>query len=95
MDLFQFVSLGWLVALVLFFIWLSNSLYILKEWERGAVLRLGRMIPDAKGAGLRLVPMIAGVLIMSIVSGQVITRTGRYRAFPIAGTLPPSRAAAR
>ncbi len=38
-------------------------------------------------AGLRLVPMMVGVLCMSIVSGQVISRTGRYRAFPIAGTL--------
>ncbi len=39
------------------------------------------------GAGLRLVPMMAGVLAMSIVSGQLISRRGRYRAFPIAGTL--------
>jgi EmrB/QacA subfamily drug resistance transporter len=38
------------------------------------------------GAGLRLVPMMVGVVVMSIVSGQIITRTGRYRAFPIAGT---------
>jgi EmrB/QacA subfamily drug resistance transporter len=39
------------------------------------------------GAGLHLVPMMAGVLVMSIVSGQVISRVGRYRMFPIAGTL--------
>ena len=38
------------------------------------------------GSGLRLVPMMAGVLTMSIVSGQLITRTGRYRIFPIIGT---------
>ena len=38
------------------------------------------------GAGLRLIPMMAGLLTMSIVSGQTISRTGRYRAFPIAGT---------
>jgi EmrB/QacA subfamily drug resistance transporter len=38
------------------------------------------------GAGLRLIPMMVGVVVMSIVSGQVISRTGRYRAFPIAGT---------
>jgi regulator of protease activity HflC (stomatin/prohibitin superfamily) len=54
-DLAQSLSLGWLVALVIFVIWIWNSLYIIKEWERGAVLRLGRMIPQAKGAGLRLV----------------------------------------
>jgi regulator of protease activity HflC (stomatin/prohibitin superfamily) len=43
------------VAFVIVLIWIWNSLYIIKEWERGAVLRLGRMIPQAKGAGLRLV----------------------------------------
>ncbi len=38
-------------------------------------------------AGLRLVPMIVGLLLTSIVSGQLISRTGRYRVFPIMGTL--------
>ena len=38
------------------------------------------------GSGLRLVPMMVGVLSMSILSGQLITRTGRYKAFPIIGT---------
>src|SRR5215510_5161297 len=36
-------------------IWFWNSLYIIKEWERGVVLRLGRLLPEAKGAGIRLV----------------------------------------
>ena len=54
MDL-QVLGAGWLILVVLFLIWFWNSLYIIKEWERGAVLRLGRMIPEAKGAGLRLV----------------------------------------
>jgi DNA-binding MarR family transcriptional regulator len=31
--------------------------------------------------------MIVGLLTMSILSGQVISRTGRYRAFPIGGTV--------
>jgi regulator of protease activity HflC (stomatin/prohibitin superfamily) len=43
------------VAVFIFLIWLFNSIYILKEWERGVVLRLGRMLPEAKGAGLQLV----------------------------------------
>ncbi len=51
----EFGYLGPLVVLVVFLIWFWNSIYIIKEWERGAVLRLGRMIPEAKGAGLRLV----------------------------------------
>src|SRR5205085_5871976 len=38
------------------------------------------------GSGLRLLPMIIGLLTTSILSGQLITRTGRYKAFPIVGT---------
>ena len=49
------VGVGWIIAFAVFLIWFWNSLYIIKEWERGAVLRLGRMLPEAKGAGLRLV----------------------------------------
>jgi EmrB/QacA subfamily drug resistance transporter len=37
-------------------------------------------------SGLQLVPVMAGVLVASIASGQIITRTGRYKAWPIAGT---------
>jgi EmrB/QacA subfamily drug resistance transporter len=37
-------------------------------------------------SGLQLLPVMAGLLFTSILSGQVITRTGRYRWFPIAGT---------
>src|SRR5580658_2382855 len=46
---------GTLIALVIFLIWIWNSLYVLKEWERGVILRLGKMSPEAKGAGLRVV----------------------------------------
>jgi EmrB/QacA subfamily drug resistance transporter len=38
------------------------------------------------GSGLQILPLMAGLLITSIASGQLITRTGRYRIFPIAGT---------
>src|ERR1700691_939547 len=44
-----------LIALFIGVIWFWNSLYVLKEWERGVVLRLGRMQPNAKGPGLCLV----------------------------------------
>jgi EmrB/QacA subfamily drug resistance transporter len=37
-------------------------------------------------SGLQLLPVMGGLLFTSILSGQVITRTGRYRWFPIAGT---------
>ena len=38
-------------------------------------------------AGLQLTPMMGGMLITSIISGQIISHFGRYRMFPIAGTL--------
>jgi EmrB/QacA subfamily drug resistance transporter len=37
-------------------------------------------------SGLELLPLILGLLITSIGSGQVIARWGHYRPFPIAGT---------
>ena len=44
-----------LVAIFIFLIWFFNSVFVIKEWERGFVLRLGRMLPTPKSAGLRLV----------------------------------------
>ncbi len=38
------------------------------------------------GAGLRLIPLLGGLVLTSVISGQMISRTGRYKAFPIAGT---------
>jgi EmrB/QacA subfamily drug resistance transporter len=37
-------------------------------------------------SGLRLLPLMAGLLVASIASGRAISRIGRYRVFPIAGT---------
>jgi regulator of protease activity HflC (stomatin/prohibitin superfamily) len=45
------VAIGVLIVLI----WLFNCIYVIKEWERGVVLRLGRMLPEAKGAGLQLI----------------------------------------
>jgi len=41
---------------------------------------------DPTSAGLHLTPMMLGVFVTSIVSGQIISRIGRYRIFPIIGT---------
>jgi EmrB/QacA subfamily drug resistance transporter len=38
------------------------------------------------GSGLQILPLMGGLLITSIGSGQAISRTGRYKPFPIAGT---------
>jgi regulator of protease activity HflC (stomatin/prohibitin superfamily) len=53
--MFEFFGVGTIIIAVFVLIWFWNSLYIIKEWERGVVLRLGRMLPEAKGAGLNLV----------------------------------------
>ncbi|MEA2187481.1 MAG: hypothetical protein QOK16_2492 [Solirubrobacteraceae bacterium] len=37
-------------------------------------------------SGLRMLPLMAGLLIASVTSGRLISRIGRYKAFPIAGT---------
>jgi EmrB/QacA subfamily drug resistance transporter len=37
-------------------------------------------------SGVHLLPMMAGLLFTSVLSGQLITRTGRYKIFPILGT---------
>src|SRR6201996_6233976 len=52
--MFEF-SVGTMVIIVFVLIWFWNSIYVIKEWERGVVLRLGRLLPEAKGAGVRLV----------------------------------------
>jgi EmrB/QacA subfamily drug resistance transporter len=37
-------------------------------------------------SGLRMLPLMAGLLTASIASGRAISRMGRYRVFPITGT---------
>jgi EmrB/QacA subfamily drug resistance transporter len=41
---------------------------------------------DATKAGLLLIPLMAGLLITSVASGQLVSRTGRYKWLPIVGT---------
>jgi regulator of protease activity HflC (stomatin/prohibitin superfamily) len=52
MDFVTILGVGFVV---IFLFWIFNSVYVIKEWERGVILRLGRMQPDPKGAGLQLV----------------------------------------
>ncbi len=37
-------------------------------------------------SGVHMLPMVLGLLIASAASGQIVSRTGHYRVFPIAGT---------
>ncbi|MDA2805095.1 MDR family MFS transporter [Nocardiopsis suaedae] len=41
----------------------------------------------ATESGLMMLPMVAGMLAATITTGRLISSTGRYKAFPIAGTL--------
>ncbi|WP_138894878.1 MFS transporter [Streptomyces chryseus] len=40
----------------------------------------------ATESGLLMLPMMGGVVVASIVSGQLISRTGRYRVYPVVGS---------
>ncbi|UQA95768.1 DHA2 family efflux MFS transporter permease subunit [Streptomyces halobius] len=37
-------------------------------------------------SGVHMLPMVLGMLLSSTGSGQIVSRTGRYKVFPIAGT---------
>ncbi|MDT0393962.1 MULTISPECIES: MFS transporter [Streptomyces] len=37
-------------------------------------------------SGVHMLPMVAGMLLSSTGSGQIVSRTGRWKVFPIAGT---------
>ncbi|HET9799791.1 MAG TPA: MDR family MFS transporter, partial [Gemmatimonadaceae bacterium] len=57
----------------------------------GSVTYLPLFLQVAKGAtptgsGLEMLPMMGGMLVSSIASGQLISRTGRYKIFPLVGT---------
>lgn len=57
----------------------------------GSVTYLPLYLQIVKGlsptaSGLRMVPLMAGTLVTSILAGQIVSRTGRYKIFPIVGT---------
>jgi EmrB/QacA subfamily drug resistance transporter len=57
----------------------------------GTIVYLPLYLQIVKGAtptaaGLLLLPLMIGVLSTAISSGRAITRTGRYKIFPVAGT---------
>ena len=57
----------------------------------GALTYLPQYFQVVKGvtptvSGLRLLPLMAGLLLTSIGTGQTISRWGRYKVFPVVGT---------
>ncbi|WP_200834314.1 MDR family MFS transporter [Amycolatopsis alkalitolerans] len=42
---------------------------------------------SATESGLRMLPLVVGLMATALISGNVISRTGRYKIFPVVGSL--------
>jgi len=73
---------GWLILSAVFMLYLLSSIKILREYERGVVFRLGRVLAQAKGPGVvlvfapidRLVRMSLRVEALEVPAQDVVTR---------------------
>jgi len=71
-----------IIILILVFIYLLSCIKILKEYQRGVVFRLGRVLPKPKGPGLflifppidRMVKVSLRTIVLDIPPQDVITR---------------------
>jgi regulator of protease activity HflC (stomatin/prohibitin superfamily) len=71
-----------IIVLGFFILYLLNSIKILREYERGVIFRLGRLLPKAKGPGLilvfspvdRIVKISLRIIAMEIPPQDVITK---------------------
>jgi len=57
----------------------------------GAIIYLPLYLQTVHGAtptasGLEVLPMVGGMMVTFIVSGRLVTRTGRYKIFPVVGS---------
>ena len=71
-----------LIPVVLVVVWLLNSIKILREYERGVIFRLGRLLPQPKGPGLifvfwpidRMVRVSLRTVTLEVPPQDIITR---------------------
>jgi len=78
MDQFPVV----LIAVIIILIWLFNSLNVLREYERGVIFRIGRLMAEPKGPGLiwviwpidRIVRVSLRTITMDVPTQDVITK---------------------
>ena len=77
MNQFPVMAIGVLVLLI----WLANSINVLREYERGVIFRVGRLLSDPKGPGLiwvlwpidRIVRISLRTITMDVPTQDVIT----------------------
>src|SRR2546426_169273 len=71
-----------LFGVVIVLIWLANSLNVLREYERGVIFRVGRLLPEPKGPGLvlvlfpidRIVRISLRTIVLDVPTQDVITK---------------------
>jgi len=71
-----------LIAVIIVLIWLFNSLNVLREYERGVIFRIGRLMGEPKGPGLiwviwpidRIVRVSLRTITMDVPTQDVITK---------------------
>ncbi|MFQ5694960.1 MAG: slipin family protein [Terriglobia bacterium] len=91
-----------LIALGLLVVWALNCIKILNEWERGVILRLGRMQPVPKGPGLifilwpidRIVRISLRLTTLDVPPQDIITRdnvSARVNAVAYFRVMDPNR----
>ena len=61
----------------------------------GAIIMLPLYLQIVQGAtateaGLKLIPLMLGILTVTITTGRIITKTGKYKIYPILGTITMS-----
>jgi EmrB/QacA subfamily drug resistance transporter len=73
-------------------VWVTSAVGLIIGFALlGSVTYLPLFLQIVKGlsptaSGLRMVPLMGGTLVTSILAGQIVSRTGRYKIFPIVGT---------
>lgn len=71
-----------LFAVIVVLIWLFNSIHVLREYERGVIFRVGRLLPEPKGPGLiwvlwpidRIIRVSLRTITLDVPTQDVITR---------------------
>jgi EmrB/QacA subfamily drug resistance transporter len=70
----------------------SISSIVLGAGMFGGILLLPQYLQIVKGssptqAGLEMIPLVLGIMSGSVIAGQTVARTGKYKPFPLVGTV--------